>query len=166
MQFGKHLAITRSALKRWFVAQSYDALAVGVLWLAGLLILKVPLAMLWASLAAVLQFIPGVGTLLALVGPATAGAISGGLYRLLWVGILYAAIVVIDGFVLQPYFMKRTARIPVWASILAPLVLGSVFSFWGVILSVPLLAVIYAYRAYYGDTHMVNKAGTDLDAKN
>ena len=52
----------------------------------------------------------------------------------------------IDGFVLQPYFMKRTARIPVWASILAPLVLGSVFSFWGVILSVPLLAVIYAFE--------------------
>ena len=68
----------RSALKRWFVAQSYDALAVGVLWLAGLLILKVPLAMLWAFLAAVLQFIPGVGNIAPLVGPATAGAISGG----------------------------------------------------------------------------------------
>jgi predicted PurR-regulated permease PerM len=42
--------------------------------------------------------------------------------------------------------MKRTARIPVWASILTPLVLGVFLNVWGVVLSIPLLAVIYAYR--------------------
>jgi len=152
MELEKHLEITRSALGRWLVAQSYDALAVGLLWLIGLLVLGVPLAPLWAGLGAVLQFIPVVGTLLALIAPATAGAISGGFYRLLWVAILYAAIVVLDGFVLQPYIMKRAARIPIWASIVAPLALGAAFSFWGVILSVPILAVIYTYRAHYRET--------------
>jgi predicted PurR-regulated permease PerM len=37
--------------------------------------------------------------------------------------------------------------VPIWASILAPIVLGMIFSFWGVLLAAPLLAVVYAYRA-------------------
>jgi len=48
--------------------------------------------------------------------------------------------------VLQPALMKRTARVPIWASILAPIVLGIVIPFWGVLLAPPLLAVIYAFR--------------------
>jgi predicted PurR-regulated permease PerM len=37
--------------------------------------------------------------------------------------------------------------VPVWASILAPIVLGIVIPFWGVLLAPPLLAVVYAYKA-------------------
>jgi predicted PurR-regulated permease PerM len=54
---------------------------------------------------------------------------------------------VADAFVLQPLLLKKTVRIPVWASIVAPLVLGTILNFWGVLLSVPLLAVVYTYRA-------------------
>ena len=61
--------------------------------------------------------------------------------------MLYAIIVMIDGFLLQPYLMKRAAKVPMWASILTPLVLGILIPFWGVLLSAPLLAVVYAYRA-------------------
>ena len=63
-----------------------------------------------------------------------------------YVLMLYAVIAVIDGIVLQPYLMKRSNRVPVWASILAPIVLGFVIPFWGVLLAPPLLAVIYAFR--------------------
>ena len=52
-----------------------------------------------------------------------------------------------DGFLHQPYLMKRTAKVPVWASILAPIVLGMIIPFWGVLLAPPLLAVLYAYKA-------------------
>jgi predicted PurR-regulated permease PerM len=146
MKFRDHVATTGTAVKRWLVAQSYDALAVGALWLAGLLLLRVPGAPLWAILAAALQFIPNFGGLIALIGPSAAAALAGGFERLLYVLILYAVIVTVDGFVLQPLFLKRTARVPIWASILAPLILGLLFSFWGVLLAAPLLAVIYAYR--------------------
>ena len=149
MDIREHIDITSTALKGWLVAQAYDAVAVGALWLVGLLLLHVPLAALWALLGAILQFIPYVGTLLALAGPAIAGAISGGFERLIYVLILYALISVADAFVLQPYMVKRTVRVPVWASILAPLVLGTILSFWGVLLSIPLLAVVYTYRARY-----------------
>ena len=65
----------------------------------------------------------------------------------LYVLILYAVIVVVDGFLLQPYIMRRVARVPMWASILAPVVLGFVIPFWGFLLAPPMLAVVYAYRA-------------------
>jgi predicted PurR-regulated permease PerM len=135
-----------TGLKHWFIAQTYDALAVGLAWLIGLLILRVPAAVFWALLAACLQYVPGFGTALALVGPALAAAFSGGTNRLLYVLGLYAAIVVFDGLFLQPWLMKRTVRIPIWASLLMPLVLGLFFSFWGVLIAAPLLAVIYAFR--------------------
>ena len=61
--------------------------------------------------------------------------------------ILYAAIVVTDGLLFQPYIMRRVVRVPMWASILAPVILGFVIPFWGVLLAPPLLAVVYAYRA-------------------
>ena len=36
MEFRDHLRTTGGALRRWFVAQSYDALLVAAIWLLGL----------------------------------------------------------------------------------------------------------------------------------
>ena len=147
MDFRQHATVTGTALKRWLIGQLQDSAAVACLWLVGLLIIRVPWAPLWAALAAILQFIPHFGPVMTLIGPAIAASITGGFDRLLYVLILYAVIAVTDGLVLQPYIMRRTAKVPIWASILAPIVLGLIFSFWGVLLAPPLLAVLYAYRA-------------------
>lgn len=146
MDLGQHVRTTGEALWRWFIAQTQDAVAVGALWFVGLMALEVHWAALWALLAAMLQYIPHLGPVLGLVGPALAAGLTSGWEKLLYVLILYAVIVVIDGLMLQPYFMRRTARVPIWASILAPLILG-LFSIWGVLLAPPLLAILYAYRA-------------------
>ncbi|MGH9531018.1 MAG: AI-2E family transporter [Terriglobales bacterium] len=146
MDLNHHVRTTGGALWRWFLAQTQDAIAVGLLWFIGLTVLEVRWAPLWAVLAALLQYIPHLGPVLGLLGPALAAGLAGGWEKLLYVLILYAGIVVIDGLVLQPYFMRRTARVPIWASILVPLILG-LFSIWGVLLAPPLLAVFYAYRA-------------------
>lgn len=147
MELRQHARITGGALKRWFIAQLQDSLCVGALWLIGLLIIGVPLAPLWALIAAVLQFVPHLGPIISLIGPAIAATVSGGFMRLIYVLILYAVVAVLDGAVLQPYLMRRTARVPIWASILTPIVLGLFFSFWGVLLAAPLLAIIFAYRS-------------------
>lgn len=149
MKLSEHFSLVHEALKYWFIALLCDALGVGLLWLIGLLFLRVPLAPLWALLAALFQLIPAIGIIFSPVGPAIAAALGGGTTRMFYVLILYAIIVMMDGLLLHPILMKRSARIPMWASIVAPLVLGSLLSFWGVVLSVPLLAVIYAYREHY-----------------
>jgi len=146
MGFLDHLRITGAALKGWLVAQSSDAMIVGLMWLIGLEIIRVPLAPLWALLGALLQFVPHFGPVIALIGPALIGGLSGGWMRLLYVLILYAVIAVTDGLALQPYLMKRTVKVPIWASILTPFVLGFVIPFWGVLLAAPSLSVVYTYR--------------------
>lgn len=149
MELDDHLSITGRALRNWAIAQLQDSLAVGVLWLIGLHILGVRLAFLWAALAALLQIVPHLGPILGLMGPAVTAAITSRDWQHpLGVLILYAVIVIIDGFLLQPYIMRRTAKVPIWASIVAPIVLGILWPFWGVFLAPPLLAVVYAYKAH------------------
>ncbi len=141
-----HLRVTGGALRNWFIAQSYDSLAVGVMWLIGLLIIGVPFAPFWALLGMAFQFVPNFGPILGVLGPAAAGLFSSKPERALYVLGLYALIVVIDGLILQPYIMKRSVKVPIWASLLVPIVLGILIPFWGVLIAAPLLAVFYAYR--------------------
>lgn len=145
MELEEHLRFIARALWDWFVARLADSLILGVIWWVSLWLIHVPLAPLWALLAALLQFVPHIGPVLSLVGPAIAGAISGGSDRFFLVLLVYAVITVLNGLVFEPLMFKRVARIPIWASLLVPIVLGLIFSFWGVILATPLLAVYYAY---------------------
>lgn len=147
MEVGEHFRVTGGALKNWAIAQAQDSLAVAAMWLTGLLILRVPWALFWALLAAVLQFVPHLGAVLGMIGPVLAATIKFGDWEHpLYVLILYAIIVVVDGLFLQPYFMRRTAKIPILASIFAPIVLGLIWTGWGALLAAPLLAVLYAYK--------------------
>jgi predicted PurR-regulated permease PerM len=150
MNLDDHLRTAGGALKNWVIAQLQDSLAVGVLWLGGLYVLHVPWAPLWALTAAVLQVVPHLGPILGVIGPVLAATLKWKDWEHpLGVLIVYAIVVVIDGLVLQPLIMRRTAKVPLWASILVPIVLGILWPFWGVLVAAPSLAVVYAYKARY-----------------
>jgi len=138
------------ALLNWWRAATLDALIVGVLWFVGLELLHVPLAPLWAFVGAICQFIPGVGGMLALIGPVLSTALSvqtsEDWYRLGYVLGLYGLIAVLESLVIGPYVLHRTTRVPWWAALLGPIVLGILIPPWGVLIAPPLLAVIYAFR--------------------
>jgi predicted PurR-regulated permease PerM len=157
MNLDDHLRTAGGALKNWAGAQLQDSVLVGVLWLAGLYVLHVPWAPLWALVAALLQIVPHLGPILGMIGPVLAATLR---FRdwehPLGVLILYAIIVVIDGLLLQPLIMRRTAKVPLWASILVPIVLGVLWPFWGVLVAAPLLAVAYAYKARISKNAVAN----------
>jgi predicted PurR-regulated permease PerM len=135
------------ALLNWWRAATLDALIVGVLWLIGLELIRVPFAPLWAILGGVLQIIPTFGGMVALIGPVLAVAFSGhDEWRLGLVLGLYGLIVILEGLVIGPYVLHRTTRVPWWAAFFGPIVLGIIIPFWGVLLAPPLLAVIFAFR--------------------
>src|SRR5438128_1297999 len=142
----EHARTTGTALKNWFVAQCYDSLCVAAIWLIGLLIIGVPFAPFWAALAGMLQFIPNFGAMISVIGPAIAGALSEDSMRFFYVLMLFAVIMVVDGLFLQPYLMRRTAKVPFWASLIVPVVMGIIIPIWGVVLAPPLLAVFYAFK--------------------
>jgi predicted PurR-regulated permease PerM len=147
MQFSRHVQITGGALRDWFVAQCCDSICVGALWWIGLAFLHVPWAPFWAVLAALFQFVPHFGPVLTFVGPALAAILGNGLDTFLWVLALYGLIIVVDGLMLQPLIMRRTAKVPIWASLTVPILLGMMIGFWGLLVAGPLLAVIFALRA-------------------
>jgi predicted PurR-regulated permease PerM len=146
MAWRDHARTTGTALKNWFVAQCYDSICVAAIWLVGLLVIGVPFAPLWAVLAGLLQFVPNFGPAIAVIFPAIAGALSSDSLRFFYVLMLFAGVMVVDGLFLQPYLMRRTAKVPFWASLVAPFVMGIIIPFWGVLLAPPILAVIYAFR--------------------
>ena len=63
---GTHLKTAGGALLNWWRAATLDALIVGVLWLVGLELIRVPWAPFWAILGGVLQIIPTFGGMVAL----------------------------------------------------------------------------------------------------
>jgi predicted PurR-regulated permease PerM len=55
-------------------------------------------------------------------------------------------IAVLEGLVISPYVLHRNTRIPWWAALFGPILLGIVIPFWGVLLAPPLMAVIFAFK--------------------
>lgn len=145
MQVSRHVHITGAALKQWFIGQCYDSACVGLMWWAGLTFLQVPFAIFWALLATFFQFVPQFGQVLGVIGPLIAATFMSW-ETALYVLILYGAIVVVDGLLLQPIIMRRKTRVPIWASLIVPIVLGLFLGIWGLALAAPLLAVVFAYR--------------------
>lgn len=137
-----------TALVNWWRAATLDCLIVGVLWLIGLELIRVPLAPFWALLGAILQIIPTFGGMIALIGPVLSVAFQGSedWWRLGLVLGLYGLIAILEGLVIGPYVLHRTTRVPWWAAFLGPIVLGIVIPFWGVLLAPPVLAVVFALR--------------------
>ncbi len=141
------LGTAGGALRNWGRAVMIEAALLGAAWWLGLTLLHVPWAPLWAVLAAVFTFIPHLGGVLAVIGPVFSVLVSGhDEYRLGLVLGLYAGMVILDQLLLQPLLLHRTTRVPIWLSILAPIALGMLIPFWGVLLAPPLLAVVYAFR--------------------
>jgi predicted PurR-regulated permease PerM len=136
------------ALVNWWRAATLDALIVGMLWFIGLELIHVPLAPLWALLGALLQFIPVYGSMIALIGPVISAFFMGSddWWRLGLVLGMYGLIVMLEGLVIGPYILHRKTKVPWWAALLGPIVLGFVIPFWGVLLAPPLLAVVFALR--------------------
>ena len=143
---GSSIKTAGTALLGWWQATALDALIVGGIWFAGLELIGVTFAPLWALLGALLQFIPTYGGMIAVIGPVLAVAFSGhDEYRLGFVLGLYGLIVVLEGLVIGPYVLHRTTRVPWWAAFFGPIALGIVIPFWGVLLAPPLLAVVFAF---------------------
>jgi predicted PurR-regulated permease PerM len=136
-----------AALFNWWKAVSIEAVCVALMWWLGLALLHVPLAPVWALIGGVMTFVPNFGGVITVIFPVLMVLFSGhDMYRLGLVLGLYAVIVIVDQLVLQPFLLKRTSRVPIWASIFVPILLGIIIPFWGVLLGPPLLAVVYAFK--------------------
>ncbi len=140
-QLGKK--INRS-LERFILGMLLDCLMVGALTAAALYALDIEFPLLNGLFAGFASIVPLLGVIVAVVPAAFLGyAKSGDLSVIPKVCAAYFVIyVIIEGNLIKPIVMQRALRLNPLAVIFAVMAMGELLGFWGIILAVPLAAVI------------------------
>ncbi len=141
------------ALRQWLGAQLIAMAAVGVLVAAGLLFLGVPSALALGLIAAIAEFIPYVGPIIAAV-PALIIAASQDWQLAGWTLVIYIAVQQIENAILVPFLASRTVAIPPALALFGIVAMGILFGPLGLLFGFPLLVVVFAIvrRLYLADT--------------
>lgn len=126
-------------------------------WLAYLAV-GMPNAAVWGLLAGVANVVPYVGpTLVAGLASAMAFAHFGTVGSALMIGGIQALITSLEGFLLTPMLMSRSARMNPVAMFIGLLFWGWLWGTWGVVLGVPLLMAIKVIADRVDDLHAVGE---------
>jgi predicted PurR-regulated permease PerM len=128
-------------LSSWLLGKAVSMLIVGVTTAIGLSLLGVPLALILGVIAGLLDFIPYLGPIMAGI-PAVLLALSISPDLALYALLLFAAINMLEGYVLQPMIEAKAIELPPALVIVMQLIFGTLFGFAGVALATPLAAVL------------------------
>lgn len=129
------------SLSSWLLGKAVSMLIVGTTTAIGLSLLGVPLALILGVIAGLLDFIPYLGPIMAGI-PAVLLALSISPDLALYALMLFAAINMLEGYVLQPMIEAKAIDLPPALVIVMQLVFGTLFGFAGVALATPLAAVL------------------------
>lgn len=140
-------------LRWWLFGKAISMALVGTAVFIGLLALGVKMAAALALIAALLDFIPNIGPLLAFI-PAALFALLQGPTQVFYVALLYGAVQTVEAYVLTPLIERRTVELPP-ALTLTALLVGALFFGWlGLLLAAPLTAalLVTVQMVYVEDT--------------
>ena len=137
------LAALSLTLRAWTVSQLIAMTVLGALSALGLWLLGVPYALTFGLFTGVAAIVPFFGTLVSTLVPALfvlggEGGVSGALLVLL----LGVVVHLIEGNVIAPLIMERGVKLPPVFSIMAVLVVGKLLGPVGLLVAVPMLAVV------------------------
>ncbi len=130
-----------TVLRKWLVTQLIAMAVIGTVTTIVLLILDVKAAFALGLLAGLFEFIPTVGPILSAV-PGVAMAFLDSPEKALYVGIAYWGIQFLENHILIPLLMKGGMDLPPALTVLAQALLALVFGFLGLMVAVPMLAVV------------------------
>lgn len=139
---GEALDESGDALRRWLKGQLVAMAIVGLLTGVGLWLLGVPAALTLGILAALLDFVPFVGPVLAAI-PGVLIAFTQSPTLALWTLGLYLLIQQIEGNLVSPLIQQRAVDLPPALLLFSLVAGGFLFGFAGVLLAVPLTVVLF-----------------------
>jgi predicted PurR-regulated permease PerM len=128
-------------LKKWLKGKIFAMFVVFVLTAIGLLIIGVPMWLVLALIAGILNFIPNFGPLMALIpavlvalmqGPTTAALVAG----------LYIAVQVAESNFITPLVQQKLISIPPALIIIAQLLIAPLTGGWGLVLATPVMVIM------------------------
>ena len=115
------------------------AIAFGI----GLTIIGVKYAFIWGLLAGVMNLIPYVGPLIALIPPlVVAGVQFNAILPMVWVLILYEVLQILEGNLITPRVMGHSLNLSPFALLAATMYWAWLWGAIGVILAIPITAAI------------------------
>lgn len=148
----KHRDYVQSLWKRsqrkiglWMQGQLLLSLIIIVLLFLGLSLLGVPYALVLAIFAGIMELIPVFGSLVAAVPGVAIALLSGGIPEALIVGGLYLIVNQFQAHLIYPLVVKKVVGVAPILVIIALIAGGQLAGFIGVLLSVPVAAVIQEF---------------------
>lgn len=128
-----------NTLRWWMVGQLISMVFLAVSTWLMLWILGVPLAPILGLLTGAFTFIPYLGPVIALI-PILLVAFAESPTLMFTVLVLYLVIQNVESNVLMPIVFQKTVHLPPVLTIIAQVLLGTIFGFVGIILATPLMA--------------------------
>jgi len=139
----------RKTLQWWLIGRALSMIALGLLVTFGLWIMQVPLAPALGILAALLDFVPHFGPVIATI-PAILIALTQSPLKALAVLIFFIIIQQVESFVITPFFQQKTTSLPPGLAIIAQVLLVFLLGPLGLLIASPLAAVLLvAVRMLY-----------------
>jgi predicted PurR-regulated permease PerM len=137
------LTQTKGAIQNYMFGILLESLIVACLNTIALMILGVPYAILLGVFGAILNILPFIGGILAVLFPVlVATATHDGFSTQLWVIISYIVIQFVDNHFLVPYIVASKVKINALVSIVIVLLGGALWGISGMFLSIPFLGVL------------------------
>lgn len=150
-------------LQWWLLGRFAAMLAVGVMVTLGLWALGLPLALVLGIIAAILDFVPYIGPVIAFV-PAFLIAMLDSANAAVLVALLYFVVQSVESYLVTPLIQQKTVDIPPALTVLSQVFLGIVAGGMGVVLATPLTAVIVVFvKRLYIEGHLEKGGPADTN---
>lgn len=142
-EVGAIMSQTRGAVQSYMVGLLLEALVVAILNSAALFILGVDYAILLGVLGALLNILPYIGGIIAILLPILIATVTkDGFQTQLWIIVAYLVIQFIDNHFLVPYIVSSKVKINALISIVIVLMGGVLWGISGMFLSIPFIGVL------------------------
>lgn len=141
-ELGRHVINRISlSLKGWLKGMMLSMVLVFILLTVGLGIMSIPVALVLALLAGLLKLIPNFGSLVAMI-PGVLLALTISTNTAIVVALIYMVTQTVVSYVVTPIIQKKMIDLPPALTILAQVLMGTLSGVLGIILAVPLLAIL------------------------
>ena len=151
-------------LERFLYAMLLDCILVGILCSVTLYLLGIDFALLNGMIAGFSTVVPFIGATLSVIPPILIGYLNTGDLMIIpkICGMYFIIHIVVEGNLIKPLLMRGALHLNPLAVIFALMALGEIMGFWGVVLAVPLTAVI---KICSDDIHaMLMETGDDKES--
>lgn len=151
------------SLKGWLKGTLFSMLCITILIGTALTIVGMPVALILALITGLLEMVPSIGSLVAMI-PGVLLALTVSTNMAILVAVIYIVSQTIVANIVTPLIQKKMTNLPPALTLISQLIMASVSGALGVILAVPLLAIViilvdelYVKKIAHNDSNKVDK---------